>query len=181
MRARLSAPEIEEVVVAAVRERLDHQRTLPIDPLGLIQHVQRVVIARDHILIMPEHSNGASEIDGAIPEIKIPWRIKSADPTATLETSGGTNAAHNEVLIQSIIRSHVWLRSLRDGTHQTIEALADANRLHPKVVRQALRLAFLSPDVTSAILAGKQPAGLSLATLPKLLPLPWPEHQRVLA
>jgi hypothetical protein len=51
----------------------------------------------------------------------------------------------------------------------SIEALAEANRLHPKVVRQALRLAFLSPGVTSAILEGRQPARLSLAQIPKLL------------
>ena len=47
----------------------------------------------------------------------------------------------------------------------------EANRIHPKVVRQALRLAFLSPGVASAILEGKQPASLSLARIPKLLPL----------
>jgi DNA invertase Pin-like site-specific DNA recombinase len=177
---RVSAQEIEEAVAAALRERFDPMGERPTDTVSIIQHVQRVVIARDHILITPEHSNGASDIDGAVPEIKIPWRIKSTDTTATLETSGETASAHNEVLIQSIIRSHVWLRSLRDGTYQTIESLADANRLHPKVVRQALRLAFLSPDVTSAILAGTQPTGLSLATIPKLLPLPWPEHPHLL-
>jgi hypothetical protein len=32
-------------------------------------------------------------------------------------------------------------------------------------VRQALRLAFLSPEVTSAILEGRQPKGLSLAQI----------------
>jgi hypothetical protein len=58
--------------------------------------------------------------------------------------------------------------------------LAEANRLHPKVIRQALRLAFLSPNVTSVILAGSQPAALSLARIPKLLPLPWTEHRRLL-
>jgi hypothetical protein len=58
---------------------------------------------------------------------------------------------------------------LQNGTYESIEALAEANRLHPKVVRQALRLAFLSPDVTSAILEGRQPAGTSLAQIPKLL------------
>jgi len=52
--------------------------------------------------------------------------------------------------------------------------------MHPKVVRQALRLAFLSPEVTSAILEGRQPAALSLARIPKLLSLPWAEHQRLL-
>jgi site-specific DNA recombinase len=64
--------------------------------------------------------------------------------------------------------------------HESIEALAEANRLHPKVVRQALRLAFLSPDVTSAILEGVQPAGLSLARIPKLLSLRWTEHRPLL-
>jgi site-specific DNA recombinase len=49
-----------------------------------------------------------------------------------------------------------------------------------KVVRQALRLAFLSPDVTSAILEGRQPTGLSLTRIPKLLPLPWTEHRSLL-
>ena len=56
---------------------------------------------------------------------------------------------------------------------KSIEALAEANRLHPKVVRLALRLAFLSPEMTSGILEGN---GLSLGTIPKLLPLSWAEH-----
>ena len=72
------------------------------------------------------------------------------------------------------------MHSLRDGAYESIEDLADANGLHPKVVRQALRLAFLSPDVTSAILEGRQPAVLSLAQIPKLLPLRWVDHQRLL-
>jgi site-specific DNA recombinase len=72
------------------------------------------------------------------------------------------------------------MQCLQNGTYESIEALAEANHLHPKVVRQALRLAFLSPDVTSAILEGEQPAELSLARIPKLLPLPWTQHRRLL-
>jgi len=68
----------------------------------------------------------------------------------------------------------VWML----GKH--ILVCGDANGLHPKVVRQAFRLAFLSPDVTSAILEGRQPAALSLAQIPKLLPLSWTEHLRLL-
>jgi hypothetical protein len=56
-----------------------------------------------------------------------------------------------------------------------------ANALHPKVVRQALRLAFLSPEVTSAILDGRHSKGLALARIPKLLPLSWTEHRHLLA
>ena len=71
------------------------------------------------------------------------------------------------------------LDCLRDGTYDSIEQLAEANRLHPKVIRH-LRLAFLSPEVTSAVLERGQPAGLSLAQIPKLLALPWAEHRCLL-
>jgi hypothetical protein len=73
-----------------------------------------------------------------------------------------------------------WIHSLQDGTYESIEQLAEASSLHSKVVRQALRLAFLSPDFTSAVLEGRQPKGLSLALIPKLLPLSWTEHRHLL-
>jgi hypothetical protein len=82
--------------------------------------------------------------------------------------------------MQAIVRAHIWLQSLRDGMYDSVEQLAEKDRLHPKVVRQALRLAFLSPETTSAILEGRQPAGLSLAKIPKLLPLPWVGHRHLL-
>jgi hypothetical protein len=40
--------------------------------------------------------------------------------------------------------------------------------------------ASLSPDVTSAILEGKQPTELSLARIPKLLPLLWTDQRHLL-
>ena len=97
-----------------------------------------------------------------------------------MEDDGVPEVARNESLIQSIVRAHAWVDCLRDGAYESIEQLAEENRLHPKVVRQALRLAFLSPEVTSAILECGQPTGLSLAQIPKLLALPWAEHRRLL-
>jgi site-specific DNA recombinase len=72
------------------------------------------------------------------------------------------------------------MHSLQGGTHESIEQLAAASNLHPKVVRQAIRLAFLAPAITSAVLEGRQPKGLSLARIPKLLPLSWAQHHRLL-
>jgi site-specific DNA recombinase len=97
-----------------------------------------------------------------------------------LEGNDGSESAHNESLIQSVVRAHGWIRSLQETAHQSIEQLAEANGLHPKVVRQALRLAFLAPEVTSAVLEGRQPKELSLAQVPKLLPLSWIEHRALL-
>jgi site-specific DNA recombinase len=97
-----------------------------------------------------------------------------------MEDGNAPEVARNESLIQSIVRAHAWVHCLQEGAYESIEQLAEANRLHPKVVRQALRLAFLSPDVTSAILEGGQPCGLSLARIPKLLQLLWTEHRSLL-
>jgi hypothetical protein len=69
---------------------------------------------------------------------------------------------------------------LQEGTFESVEDLADASNLHPKVVRQNLRLAFLSPEVTSAILEGGPPANLTLARIPKLLSLKWTDHRSLL-
>ena len=115
-----------------------------------------------------------------IAEIGIAWSPKTADPVPAIRSDDVQLGTHNEVLVQSVVRAHSWVRSLRDGRYQSVENLAEANCLHPKVVRQALRLAFLSPEVTSAILEGRQPVGLSLAQIPKLLPLPWTKHRPLL-
>jgi site-specific DNA recombinase len=139
--------------------------------------LERVVVARDHLLMTIA---GTADGDSATQKIKIAWSTKTRNVATVVEGNAGSENAPNESLIQSIVRAHGWMRSLHDGAYQSIEELAKASSLHPKVVRQALRLAFLSPDVTSAILEGRQPKGLALARIPKLLPLSWAKHAPLL-
>jgi site-specific DNA recombinase len=123
---------------------------------------------------------GTADGDGQPQKIKAAWSIKATDFVTVVEGDNGSESAHNRSLIQSTVRAHGWMHALQDGAFESIEQLAEANSLHPKVVRQALRLAFLSPEVTSAILEGRQPNGLSLARVPKLLALSWTEHRPLL-
>jgi hypothetical protein len=140
--------------------------------------VERVVVARDQLIITLAQPSSTGDM-GAIPEIRCPWQANIHDSKAKVVSDGDT-AAHNESLIQSVVCSQAWIKSLREEAYDSIEMLAEANGLHPKVVRQSLRFAFLSPDVTSATLEGRQPAGPSLARIPKLLQLRWNEHQSLL-
>jgi site-specific DNA recombinase len=171
---RVPAAEIESTVLATFKT---HQQGQSDSAPASIGDVERVVIARDHLLIT---TAATADGDGANQEFRIAWSTKAKDAAAAIADNGVPELARNESLIQSIVRAHAWVDCLRDGTYESIEQLAEENRLHPKVVRQALRLAFLSPEVTSAILEGRQPAELSLAQIPKLLPLPWAEHRRLL-
>jgi site-specific DNA recombinase len=171
--ARVAAAEIENAVRAAL---VTHHQKGPLEGApSEMDRIERVAVSRDRLLIRIVGAPGEPGQD-----IKSKWFLKAKDPATTDEGNGVSDMVRNEGLIQSIIRAHGWLRSLRDGAYESIEALAEANELHPKVIRQNLRLAFLSPNVTSAILEGSQPTGLSLARIPKLLPLPWADHRRLL-
>jgi site-specific DNA recombinase len=172
---RIPAAEIESAVLAALQS--NQKQASSIDEREAKEALERVVIARDQLLIT---TAGTAEGGDANQEIRVAWSTKPKDRATAVEGNVVEDRAHNESLIQSIVRAHVWAQSLQDGSYETIEMLAKANNLHPKVVRQALRLAFLSPEVTSAILEGRQPADLSLGRIPKLLPLPWTEHQSLL-
>jgi site-specific DNA recombinase len=171
--ARVSAAEIEGAVLAAL-EQVPATEGAPIS----IEEIERVVVARDRLVLTKV---GNSDDDCLNREFKIEWSMKARDAVSEVKNHQGSESEPNEGLVQSVVRAHAWMHSLRDGSYKSIESLAEANQLHPKVVRQALRLAFLSPAVTSAILEGSQPTALSLSQIPKLLPLPWTEHQRMLA
>lgn len=168
---RVPAVEIENAVRAALET---HQRKAGPSELPVSsEHLERVTIAGGRLQIRI-----AATLDEPADDFKIEWSPKAKDITS-VERNGAPDVARNESLIQSIVRSHVWMHSLLEGGFDSVELLAHANGIHPKVVRQNLRLAFLSSDVTSAILEGSQPAGLSLARIPKLLPYSWTDQRHL--
>jgi site-specific DNA recombinase len=170
---RIAATEIESAVLSALTA---NQQGIDGSPLHVGQ-IHRVVVAPGQLLIQ---ITGVPDEDGPTQEIRIPCSSKATDTATVMQCESAPDPARNASLIRSIVRAHAWIRHFHEDTYVSVEALAEANRVHPKVVRQVLRLAFLSPDVTSAIIDGRQPAGLSLARIPKLLPLQWTEHRRLL-
>jgi site-specific DNA recombinase len=175
---RVPAAEIESAVLAALKT---HQGQIESDNgLGLIEKLEGVVVARDQLLLTISGHGDPTDVNRTNAQIKIAWSPKTRDTATAMDNDDSQPIKHNESLVRSIVRAQAWVQSLQDGAFESVEALAEANRLHPKVVRQALRLAFLSPDVASAILEGRQAAGLSLARIPKLLALAWTEHQSLL-
>jgi site-specific DNA recombinase len=167
---RVAAAEIEGAVLATLQQHQGRDQASA-DP---INKLERVVITRDHLHITIA---GTADGDGALQKIKFAWSIKAPNRATVVDGNDGSESLHNQSLIRSIVRAHGWLRSLQDGAFASIEQLAEANSLHPKVVRQALRLAFLSPEVTASTVEGRQPKVLALAQIPKLLPLSWSKHR----
>jgi site-specific DNA recombinase len=116
--------------------------------------------------------------NAATKTFELPWNEKEKAAPTRIEANHTGKPDQN--LLRSVMRSHAWLSELSNGTHASIESLATAEKLHPKVIRQALRLAFLAPEITESILQSNQPGHLSLAAIPFALPLRWTEQRQAL-
>jgi site-specific DNA recombinase len=172
---RVSAREIESATEAAIRDRLGKSE-LPTATESIFDRVERATVKASSIEVTADVSNEARIPDRKV--FAIPWmRIGKPDVTQVEWTEAGKP---DQKLVQSIVRAHVWLRDLTDGKHASIDSLATAVNLNPKVIRQALRLAFLAPGTTDSILHGNQAAQLSLRSIPFSLPLSWNKQEEAL-
>lgn len=164
--ARISAQLIEDIIISAIRERLALDAQTPDDQLRshVVDSVAEVVVRPKKITISLQPDN--SEV------IDIPWQAPIKNALTPAPPSANTDQPDPK-LLQAIVRAHAWSRDLQNNKFESVDALAASVKLHPKVVRQELRYAFLAPAITEAILAGDQPTTLSLARIPKTLPLTW--------
>jgi site-specific DNA recombinase len=165
--ARVAAPEIEGIVEKALRVQLPDQDDLK----EMLDHVEQITLKENSVEM-------AFAIGGFAKAIKVPWNQVTPSAASVLAPPPVSNGMSNQKLLQAVVRAHVWLKDITSSRYQSVEDLANAAGLHPKIVRQGLRLAFLSPSMTSAILEADQ--RIELKQIPKRLPLLWREHQRLL-
>jgi site-specific DNA recombinase len=82
--------------------------------------------------------------------------------------------------VQAVSRAHAWIRQLSDGTYKSIEELVLAHGMNVKVVRKAIRLGFLAPDIVAAIQTGDWSATAPLSASQSELPLSWAAQRQSL-
>jgi site-specific DNA recombinase len=86
----------------------------------------------------------------------------------------------DEHLLHVVARSYKWMQQLIAGKVLSLKALAADEGLDPAEISRLLPLACLSPDIVEAILAGRQPANLTVERLkrPSDLPLEWSKQRQ---
>ena len=87
------------------------------------------------------------------------------------EVTGRTRSPDAQ-LVQLIGDGHRWFADLSQGQAKTIAAIAKRDNQQVSHVSRTLSLAFLAPDIVDMILAGTQPATLTLERLKAARPLP---------
>ena len=115
--------------------------------------------------------------------ISVPMTFKLRGGRKVIVLPDGTQgnplpkATIDNTLVKAIARAFRWQAMLDNGTYGCIKDIARAERINGSFVSRVIRLALLAPDIVEAILAGRQPAALTLKGLMEPFPVEW-ERQR---
>lgn len=170
---RISATELEATVLRAVRMECDLPDPAVTPDAELIEiHVERVVVSKSAITIVFPPRIG-------LQNLTVPW-INRASGTASPKYRAEDSSEADPILVRALAQAHARIKDLSGGRFDTVEALAASAKAHPKMLRQELRLAFLAPNILTAILQGDQPAGLTLTAMLPTLPLSWAAQRRAI-
>lgn len=174
---RIAASEIESSVLTAIRQHTEDEVDAGLTPRELVERRAARIVASAERVVM---SCKATDDSHASP-IEIPWSNQRKRDLARIDdaAAGPDAKTSDQAVLQALVRAHVWLKQLADGTFSSIEALAAAANIHPKVIRNRIRLAFLGPGLSRAILNGEHSRQLTLANLNGEIPLSWREQDCV--
>jgi hypothetical protein len=85
----------------------------------------------------------------------------------------------DNAMIKAIARAFRWRDMLERGEYATIREIAEAEKINESYVGRVLRLTLLAPNLVEAILDGRQPPDMTLATLMRPFPVGWREQGSV--
>src|SRR6195952_804823 len=86
----------------------------------------------------------------------------------------------DSALIKAVIRAHRWRQMIESGKYGSSAELAKAEKVNDSYLSRILRLTLIAPDITEAILTGRQPSTLQLDELLKPLPAAWDGQRSML-
>ena len=119
----------------------------------------------------------AAPADNPTTDIPMKFRIRSGKAVIVLPDGSRAikraQATIDNTMVKIVARGFRWKQLLCDGTYNTIDDLAAAEKINASYVSRVLRLAYLSPTIVEAILDGRQPAHLTMKDLLEPFPAAW--------
>ena len=184
--ARVAAPDIEHLVIAALRhqvEDIDRQvvpvQTSPLRKLSdrdlVALHVERIVLRSRRIDITlrshasPEGQGAADSSSLASTTLHLPWTPTSASARKGIawkpSAQSNLDPATSEVLLTAIARARSWMNDLIEGRVNSFEEIARSENKIERHIRHLAPLAFVSPRLVEAIANGNAPSDLTVTML----------------
>jgi len=117
-------------------------------------------------------------------EIVVPFALRRRGVEGKLIVHGDDEqrSGPDQKLIEIVARGHDWFDQLAKERVQSVNEIAQRERVNAGDVSRLLSLAFIAPDIAAAIVDGRQPPELTANRLRQTLPLPgsWIEQRRLL-
>jgi site-specific DNA recombinase len=183
---RIPAPEIENLVVDAVRKRL--KESTPATDSDLINaNVGRIEIHADRIVIKLAKQGDRKSIrksDNAV--LYVPWRKTNLKrrreiiaPAASSQDIRPIRSETRLALVNSIAYGRRWLDEIVMGNVADVEQIAARENCSMRQVNMTISLAFLSPTLVKAAIDGQLPRGIGVARL-RDAPAEWSKQHAML-
>jgi site-specific DNA recombinase len=188
---RVPGPELDAAVVAAIHKEL-HRHDVGGEAISnsdrelIASYVDRIVVRSDTIELwwsgmvrQDEASVGpdASESGNKSPLTILPWtpfKLKATKGIMHAPVERTTMQPETrEALLRAIAKARVWIDDLVTGRLKSLAEIAQQENRVERHVRLLAPLAFVSPQLVSAIAAGTAPASLKVTSLAEALPCLW--------
>jgi hypothetical protein len=182
---RISAPELETLVIAAVRKGLK-EPTKATDYDLINTNVGRVEVHAAQIVIKLARKGDrptGRKSNNAI--LYVPWKktnLKRRREIIAPATSGQDicpiRSETRLALVTSIACGRRWLDEIVTGVAD-VEQIADREKCSVRQVNMTISLAFLSPTLVKAAIDGRLPRGIDIARL-RDAPAEWSKQHAML-
>jgi site-specific DNA recombinase len=165
---RVAAPEIERTIEDALLRKVEEQGA---SAEQVWDRVERAVVTAKNIRVSWTAADGtATEVVDIPRAFEKPDRHNNSSLLPAREP--------DEKLLWALARAHAWLPALSNSHRASVEELASQADIHPKVMREALKMAFLAPDIVASIFTGE--ASFQLSDLRKVSALGWQSQRNEL-
>lgn len=165
---RLPAQEIERTIVHLVADAQQHGHVLK------IEDIQRVELGLEGIRL-------TYSIAGISITRDFPMQMKRRGVEMKMIIGTSLPTRIDQILIRAIAKAHRWAEELFSGSVPNMAAICSRENIDKGSLSRMVNLAFLAPDIVEAIVAGRQPASMTLQKLLKtILPLAWEEQKQFL-
>jgi DNA invertase Pin-like site-specific DNA recombinase len=184
--SRVSAPEIEALVVKALRQQVGQSGATK-DDVALIQdHVARVEVRPDQLIMeLVNVPDASTKRKPRRQQVEVPWRKRPSTrrreilrpKSASPQPVRPIRSENRALLITSIARGRRWLNEIIANSGVTVETIATREQCSARKVNMTISLAFLAPTLVQAAIEGRLPHGMGVTRLCDLPPEWFRQHQ----
>ena len=148
--SRVSAPEIEALVLKAIKQHSNAANDDVADRVLVERHVEAIVVKKGTIDIKLRQDQESEPISVSLPWAPTPTTRKRdiiVPATSANQNSRPIRSESRARLVEGIAKARLWLDELVSGTVTSTKQIAAREKCSERSIRTTLSLAFLNPGI----------------------------------